>query len=996
MVCAAAQTPYPPAYIRNVVWDADAHYITVPQPIISPGYELEPTTITGTTVTEFISATEVRLTPGFHAGGFSGEGRFRAWINEGLGDPSEVIVIAPDNAIEPTDNMVHVPKWEKLEVGLKLPEDFQEAIDRFYDHYYLPNDPYQAVPGNVDDLHDLNPYADDSLLLVMRLTSPSGVQSMKWGFFMREARFWPATNPLANLAEDVNDPLYPYHIRFRIAPDEEGPWQFSIAIQAPHTATLNDEPLAAVIYNGYGFVCDAPLPDNNGYLEVNTNNDRYLQFQGDKTDPNDQTPFFALGTNMADVTHFYGDLSPNTYRLNRQAFDDMSQMMDALHDVGGNFMRMFLMRHLFAPEWVNLGVYDKYKSLLACPGGTAPTVTGSGQYSCWAFDQLLDHARANDIYLQLCIDPYPPIVAYESLMWSAHPYYLNYLEPNLNPAPGPTDNRFQMKQFFYEDGDPANKDVKPSVFYYWKRRYKYIMARWGYSVNFAIIEPFNEIDQMLGYSYRDLRPDANGQSPLCPDNRLEWHAEDGLRSVLNDWITDIADFVRNPVDLQDPAGSSLGEEGKLFLMSYAGGDPEDEDYHLPFTNPAVDLIDAHRAMDWEWTLRYNVEAADRYHGNFQNKPFHHGEFTTYGDYSFPLPPAQPVFEYASSAGIFDNYDVSFHNELWASTFSGSFGAGTTWAWNRVFYKDRSPQAFADDQLNIQGWPYSNSLGAVNQLWVGNDPNGARIYAEVENRALNHHFKPLSDFLGKPSVQALGLFTENYTPHVIDANGIECFYLLNETKDLAVGWVHNANAYWRRAFYINALYQDYADCPSPIAQSIALEELDDNTTYYISYFPTRMNTTECPADEQQVVGLNEQVTLHIDNPETAAFNGHFPLATTGTLRNHLDTLHSDYAFIVSTGGFVKSLRLPMMDTTQVDGDWDFTLYPNPAREEVHLRFNDDTPKEVTILDPFGRRVRTRSGISQRLYRLETGGLASGAYWIRVSDGTHSTSKKLLIH
>ena len=39
---------------------------------------------------------------------------------------------------------------------------------------------------------------------------------------------------------------------------------------------------------------------------------------------------------------------------------------------------------------------------------------------------------------------------------------------------------------------------------------------------------------------------------------------------------------------------------------------------------------------------------------------------------------------------------------------------------------------------------------------------------------------------------------------------------------------------------------------------------------------------------------------------------------------------------------------------------------------------------------------KGGLSQRLYRLETGGLASGAYWIRVSDGTHSTSKKLLIH
>lgn len=43
------------------------------------------------------------------------------------------------------------------------------------------------------------------------------------------------------------------------------------------------------------------------------------------------------------------------------------------------------------------------------------------------------------------------------------------------------------------------------AFYYWKRKYKYIMSRWGYSVNIAAIEPFNEIDHMLSYETRDRK-----------------------------------------------------------------------------------------------------------------------------------------------------------------------------------------------------------------------------------------------------------------------------------------------------------------------------------------------------------------------------------------------------------------------------------------------------------------------------------------------------------
>src|SRR5436853_6671604 len=105
----------------------------------------------------------------------------------------------------------------------------------------------------------------------------------------------------------------------------------------------------------------------------------------------------------------------------------MKQNMTDLHSVGGNYARIFLMNFIFSPEWVNLGVYDAFKEPPVCStaesavpwtslssgcvdDGFKQGHTGNCQWQAWAFDQILDNARDNDIYIQLCIDPYPPII----------------------------------------------------------------------------------------------------------------------------------------------------------------------------------------------------------------------------------------------------------------------------------------------------------------------------------------------------------------------------------------------------------------------------------------------------------------------------------------------------------------------------------------------------------------------------------------------------------
>lgn len=984
------QTAYPDHVEQGQTWSDGVHHVVVTQKILSAGDVHEDMVITGTADAEFVSGTSIRLTPDFHAGAFSGNGRFHAHIDPAVGPDGDVVLIAPAPDTAVSGNILHVPKWEKIEIGLQLPQEYQAAIDSFFVHYYAdPIDPYVATPGNVDPAHDLNPYADDSLQLVMTLTKPDGTQTLKWGFFMREAR-WSNNMDTAQLIEDTGDVLHPYHVRFRMAPDQEGPWTFTLSIKAPHTTTHGGAPLGEVLWSGYGFNCDPPLPDNHGPLRVNNDNRRTLKFE-------DGTPFFGMGVNMPGPSHWYwsGLSGPNWWStLYKRDLDVMRRTLDQLHEAGANYLRLFLMRHTFAPEWVNLGVYDAFRTAATCeqafPDSCLNEVMltdefgGNCQFQCLAFDLMLEKAREDGIYIQLCIDPYPTDFVYETFLWGPHPYVRNFLEPSSATRP------YNVREFFFAGGNTANTDH--GVFYYWKRKYKYIMSRWGYSVNIPIIEPFNEIDQTLGYQGHNLS--GGGYCDVCPENWVDWPQDNGLRPVINTWLTKIADFVRHPVNVNDPVHSALGESDKLFLVSYAGGAPNDQSYFLPFTNPKVDLLDVHKYVwpdpgqagqpDDAMAAVFDHAQAFRSHYPSTNptvprKPFNHGESNYFTDLTFGG-------QNHNLEKLFHNYDVSFHNELWSSAFSGNFATGLTWHWERVFWwPDALPVPPHDAGNPFPTDPFqqfSNALGDTNILAVGGLP------VPVANRTTYHHFTPLADLLANPNWSSDDLFNSAYTPHKYHdpVSGVECYYLMNADSTLAVGWVHNLNAWVMNSFYLASSNQNFLGCTTPGVQTIAIAGFQPGLDYHISWFPTRMNDTILPAAALDTSGTG---TVLLDFSSA-------PLG--GVLNQYLDTLHADYAFIVALQHVPKNMQVPAEeegpDTPAVG--LDFRMFPNPAGNSVTLVFaSEDMELEIAVYDLTGQRVLMRSQTTTSVMELPTGNLARGAYAVRVSDGRSTAMKTLIL-
>jgi len=457
------------------------------------------------------------------------------------------------------------------------------------------------------------------------------------------------------------------------------------------------------------------------------------------------------------------------------------------------------------------------------------------------------------------------------------------------------------------------------------------------------------------------------------------------------------------VNFSDPVGSPLGED-RPFLLSYTGAEPAvdpvtlvpNSAYYEPFTNPNLDMIDIHKGIQNEWDVRAGFDDAVRFRETYLNamsgdkKPFHQGEYSTYAHKDIMIGTETIDHE---TYPYFANYNVSFHNELWASTFYGSFAAGTTWTWDRVFWWEDALKPPLFDANNFeQTVDFTNVLGQPNNMDLG-----LGFPITVHNRRVHHHFKPLSDLLNKPNWLAFDFLNGSFSAHrhtkegevpwgtSDEERGIECYWLLREPDhDLAIGWVHNMNAYWDNSWYMRRFDQELYDCTTPNAQTIMLPGFEVGNTYYVSYFPTWMNSTIRPADDEDD-DADDTVVLDLQSA---------PLS--GTVGTPLDTLHSDYAFIIATS-LVKQRQLQAAsDTVSISEGWEFSLYPNPTRDELNLVLPDDTPRDAFLHDLSGRQIEAWRNVKGPVQRLPINQLAKGAYLVRVNCDGSSRTKKLIIH
>ncbi len=299
-------------------------------------------------------------------------------------------------------------------------------------------------------------------------------------------------------------------------------------------------------------------------------------------------------------------------------YPDYKNWLTRLSDNGGNFFRLWQCHWGLGLEW---------KSGAAGYQGLRKFHQGNAFYMDW----LLDFCTERGIYVLYCLQHHGQVSSQVNPNWDESPY---------NAANGgPCANTWD---FF--SGTAAKNHVK--------NRYRYVLARWGYSRSILAWELFNEVD---------------------------WTDQFALvKSSVSDWHLEMAAFLKD----HDPGRH-------LVSTSYA------QDFHDPATwnQPDIDFTQTHYYVNTP-NLERVLATGIRDYLNAYEKPSLTAEFglTTAGN----------------GLAAIDPDGIHVHNSLWGSLFGGGLGAGMSWWWDSYIGPQDLYHHFGPVAAVAQQVPFRNS------------------------------------------------------------------------------------------------------------------------------------------------------------------------------------------------------------------------------------------------------------------------------------------------
>lgn len=396
----------------------------------------------GSADVDFTSDNYIHLKPGFHAYPYN-TGIFHAYFSHDL----DFTIIEPQGS---------VPKYEKLECGLMMPQDIADKITRFLEdakRQHGPNyannpfDPANSYYGNPNlkpgttDYDNafangagdyINPYDPEHISVEAYFCSPSGINKHTiYGFYYHQMGW--LTHGLEHVGWYEDQTKYNWRIRF--APDELGTWVCKIKVKVGSTYTPYE--------HFFTFKCD---PSNNyGYIKVGPNNRNFMYQDaysngttnyffpiGDHYDTSPLTKdCFAngqlAGFNCGYENFFPGQVDCHT-RTNPLPVDQIAQIncenfmdlriptdfyniyeiyADEISKNDGNFCRFFLNSHGLNFEREQLGIYETRK------------------VEMFEMDKLLELFHDKGIYIDL-------VLAEPSDFWINLEYFNDINDPHPN------------------------------------------------------------------------------------------------------------------------------------------------------------------------------------------------------------------------------------------------------------------------------------------------------------------------------------------------------------------------------------------------------------------------------------------------------------------------------------------------------------------------------------------------------------------------------------
>jgi len=295
------------------------------------------------------------------------------------------------------------------------------------------------ITFELDTFYD-NPFDPEVVDVQGHFVSPSGQQIDVPGFFYESYERSQNDQGFERM-NPVGKPCW----KVRFAAKEEGEWKYSVTV---------DDAAGSLRSTVGRFTATAPVHPE-GYVRVSQKDPLYFEFENGDW-------FYPVGINMRDGGDDATD-QKGTY--------DFDYYFKRFHDEGINFVRTWMCAWWGGIEWS-----DEYHSRF-------DDIGRYNTYNAWRLDHCVDLAEQYGIFLEVTLNSHGQV----------------------------RRDKFD-EEWTYSPWNPRNGGhvASPAMFFTSERvkkeflnRYRYIIARWGYSRNVMSWDLWNEVDLAEGY-YPDV------------------------------------------------------------------------------------------------------------------------------------------------------------------------------------------------------------------------------------------------------------------------------------------------------------------------------------------------------------------------------------------------------------------------------------------------------------------------------------------------------------
>ena len=251
----------------------------------------------------------IRVGENFKAGNFNTAGGFQLKIAKSIFD-----VVYFDYS-----DLDNVLRYEKLELGVELPDQIEEAIQKFI--------------VNENDPDAVNPFLEWELKVQATFTHVSGTQKKVDGFYYRNFK---RKDDMTGWED--HGTMHDFRIRF--APPENGSWTCLVKIY------LGDENNPEEVFQAIPFQFNVIESGNPGYFKVAPNKRNFML--GNKVTA-------PIGVNLPWAGGEYG--IRNADGVLPEHYDQYRHTINEYHNNGGKYFRMFITAGVNEIEFRKVGNY---------------------------------------------------------------------------------------------------------------------------------------------------------------------------------------------------------------------------------------------------------------------------------------------------------------------------------------------------------------------------------------------------------------------------------------------------------------------------------------------------------------------------------------------------------------------------------------------------------------------------------------------------------------